>query len=69
MVSKTRIRGARRKALSGLEGLLEKWVRSWTKILGGSSSRSICGAGGRDVRILAAATLELPAPNEMRTNG
>lgn len=42
---------------------------SWTKTLGGSSSRSIFGAGGRDVRILAAATLELPAPNEMRTNG
>jgi len=69
-VSKSRIWGARKKALSGLEGLLAiVGLKVTTEDVKGVVYKLIRRAGGREFQIWGAATLTPRAPDEVRTNG
>jgi len=67
MVSRSRICGARRKALSGLEGLLR--IVNLLKTMKSVGAMYTFEQMAGEFQILGAATLKPWAPNEVRTNG
>jgi len=68
VVSRGQIWGARKEALSGLEGLLEVvGLELMTESI--TIGTHWYTAAGREFQILWAATLKLRSPNEVRTHG